>query len=69
MSSVLKHSDEIKIRISQLSNGLHEYHFSSIPPDVGLGENFKKPVEVDAVLDKASRQLFLKAETCHEIII
>lgn len=62
MSSVLKQSDEIKIRISQLSNGLHEYHFSAIPPDIGLGENFKHPVEIDATLDKASRQLYLKAE-------
>ena len=62
MSSVLKHKDEIKIRVSQLSNGLHEYHFSAVPSGIGLGENFTKPVLVDIVLDKESRQLYVKAD-------
>ncbi len=62
MSSVLKQSDEIKIRVSQLSNGLHEYHFSAKPSDIGLGGNFTKQVEIDAVLDKEARQMYLKTD-------
>ena len=62
MSSVLKHTDEIKIRISQLSNGLHEFHFSVKPSDLGLGENFTRQVEIDAVLDKETRQMYLKTD-------
>lgn len=62
MSSVLKQSDEIKIRISSLSSGLHEYHFSVKPSDLGLGENFTQQVEIDAVLDKEPRQMYLKTD-------
>lgn len=51
---------EIRIRISGLSNGLHEYHFSVTPSDIELDEHFPSSVEVDAHLDKASRQLYLK---------
>ncbi|HEV8538501.1 MAG TPA: DUF177 domain-containing protein [Bacteroidota bacterium] len=53
--------DDLKIRISGLSNGLHEYRFCSDPSEVGLGENFTVPVEVDAVLDKTATQLYLIA--------
>ncbi len=56
-----QHRDLLKIRISGLSNGLHEYHFSSDPSDIGLGSNFTAPVEVNAALDKSSRQMYLKA--------
>lgn len=53
--------DPLKIRVSGLSNGVHEYHFSTDPSNVGLGENFTVPVEVDADLDKTTAQLYLKA--------
>ena len=51
----------IKIRISGLSNGLHEYHFSTVPSKLGLEKNFTKPVEVDVVVDKTLRQVYLKS--------
>lgn len=51
---------EIRIRISGLSSGLHEYHFSITPSDIGLDEHFHSSIEVDAHLDKASHQLYLK---------
>jgi uncharacterized protein len=52
--------DEIKIFISQLSNGLHEYHFSCESDTIGLDGNFTGKVDVDAVLDKTTHQIYLK---------
>jgi uncharacterized protein len=57
-----RQSDEIKIRISGLSNGLHEYHFSSDPLDVGLKGSFTKPVVINAVIDKTPGQIYLKSD-------
>ncbi len=54
--------DELKIRISGLSGGLHDYQFSAEPAVIGLGEAFRKAVEVNAHLDKAARQIALKVE-------
>ncbi len=55
-------TDELKIRISGLSNGIHEYHFVSDPSTVGLTENFSSPVQVDVHVDKAPRQIYLRAD-------
>ncbi|MBI1805974.1 MAG: DUF177 domain-containing protein [Ignavibacteria bacterium] len=57
-----KKNEELKIRISGLSNGLHDYRFSADPSAIGLENNFNKPVEVDAHLDKTSRQLYLTVD-------
>jgi uncharacterized protein len=57
-----KAGDELKIRISQLSNGLHEYHLKGSTAEIGLDSNFAPFVEVDAILDKTARQLYLKAD-------
>jgi uncharacterized protein len=54
--------DELKIRISQLSYGLHEYHFRADSGEIGLDSNFNRAVNVDATLDKSPRQLLLRAE-------
>ncbi|MBI1804202.1 MAG: DUF177 domain-containing protein [Ignavibacteriae bacterium] len=51
---------EVKIRVSGLSNGLHEYHFSAEPSVIGLEPNFRSPVEIDVRLDKITRQMFLR---------
>jgi uncharacterized protein len=58
--------EEIKIRISGLSNGLHEYHFVASPADVGLDDAFRKPVSLDVALEKSSRQIYLKADIASE---
>lgn len=57
-----RQGDELKIRISGLSSGLHEYHFSAVPSELGLESNFKKPVEVDVNVDKTPRQVYLTSE-------
>jgi uncharacterized protein len=56
-----KRPDGIKIRISGLSNGLHDYHFSAEPSEIGLEAELIKPVEIDVALDKTTRQVYLKA--------
>ena len=53
-------SDELKIRISGISNGIHPYQFLSDPVDIGLECNFRVPVTIDAVLEKTARQLLLR---------
>lgn len=58
----MNQGEQIKIRISGLSNGLHEYHFSSIPSELGLESNFTKPVEIDVVVDKTARQVYVKSD-------
>lgn len=58
----VNNSDEIKIRVSGLSDGLHEYHFSSAPSEIGLESNFTKLVEVDVIVDKISRQVHIKSD-------
>jgi len=54
--------DILKIRISGLSNGLHEYHFSAVPSEIGLESNFAHDVKVDVVVDKTPRQVYLKSD-------
>jgi uncharacterized protein len=53
-------NDTMKIRISQLPLGVHEYHFTSTPVKLGLENNFSSPVEIDVNIDKTPRQLFLR---------
>jgi len=53
---------DLKIRISGLSSGIHEYAFRILPSDIGLDEHFQNPLEVQAHLDKSSHQLLLRAE-------
>jgi uncharacterized protein len=55
-------SDVLKIRISGLSTGTHEYHFQSSPADLGLDGKFTKPVAVDVTLDKTSSEVFLQTQ-------
>lgn len=54
--------NEINIRISGLSNGLHEYHFSVEPSVIGLDANFHQVVKVNAQLEKTSHQIYLKTD-------
>ncbi len=54
--------NEIDIRISGLSNGFHEYHFSVEPSVIGLDANFHRVVKVNAQLEKTSHQIYLKTD-------
>lgn len=49
----------MKINISNLSEGVHEYEFNESPSAIKLDERFSKPVYVQVELEKRRRQLFL----------
>ena len=51
----------MKINISNLSEGLHEYDFEETPSSIELDERFSKPVIVRVEMEKRRRQLFLTA--------
>ena len=51
----------MKINISNLSEGVHEYDFEEISSSIELDERFSKPVFVKVELAKRRRQLFLTA--------
>jgi uncharacterized protein len=49
----------LKINISNLSEGVHEYNFEESPSSIELDRRFSKPVLVQVELEKRRRQLFL----------
>ncbi len=49
----------MKINISNLSEGIHEYQFEETPSSIELDDRFSKPVIVNVELEKRRRQLFL----------
>ena len=51
---------EFRINISNLSEGIHEYHFESEPSNVGLDERFSGVVKVGVHLDKGTGQIYLQ---------
>jgi uncharacterized protein len=52
----------VVIRISGLSNSIHNYSLSVDPNVLGLAEQFRDKIEIDAELDKSTHQIFLKAK-------
>ena len=53
---------EFRINISNLSEGIHEYHFEAEPSKISLDEHFRGTVIVEAKIDKSVRQIFLQAK-------
>jgi uncharacterized protein len=52
----------MKINISKLSDGEHNYTFTTKPSELEIDERrFNKPVYVEVTLEKSRRQIFLKA--------
>ena len=51
----------MKINISNLSQGTHEYELSKDPVEVGLPENFSANVVAKVTLEKSSRQILVSA--------
>ncbi len=62
------HSDKIyeqaglRINISKLSEGVHDYKFIVEPRLLDLDERFNKPLNVNARLDKTTNKIFLTSE-------
>ncbi len=51
----------LKIRVSGLSPGTHEYSFRVSPSDLPLDENFDAPVEMTVRLEKTVRQIIVRS--------
>ena len=54
--------DGLKIRVSGLSTGTHEYSFRVPSSDLQLDANFDSPVEVKVRLEKLARQIIVRSE-------
>ncbi|HLF14651.1 MAG TPA: DUF177 domain-containing protein [Bacteroidota bacterium] len=50
----------LKIRVSGLSPGTHEYSFRVSPSDLPLDDNFDAPVEVKVLLEKTPSQIIVR---------
>jgi uncharacterized protein len=53
--------DGLKIRISGLSAGPHEFSLSVPPSDLRLDDRFDAPVEVKVRLEKTARQIIVRS--------
>ena len=53
---------EFRINISNLSEGIHEYHFEAKPSKIDLDERFVGTIKVEVKLDKSVRQILLQAK-------
>ncbi len=49
----------MKINISNLSEGIHEYKFEENPSSIKLDDRFSEPVIVKVEVEKRARQLFV----------
>ncbi|MEX2116401.1 MAG: DUF177 domain-containing protein [Bacteroidota bacterium] len=52
----------LRINISKLSEGDHQYSLRTEPPDIGLDLRFDRNVEVEARVEKANRQILVRVE-------
>jgi uncharacterized protein len=53
----------LRINISKLSDGSHQYSLSAEPAEIGLDERFDRKVMVEAEVERANRQMVLRAES------
>lgn len=51
----------MKIQIAGLSEGVHEFRFREPAANVGLGGEYHGDVEVQVMLEKSGKQLYVKA--------
>lgn len=52
----------LKLNISKLSEGIHEFNLQADPLQLELSDAFTSPVSVNVKLDKSSTQIYLKAD-------
>jgi uncharacterized protein len=52
----------LRINISKLSEGTHHHSLAATAEEVGLDPRFKKELQVEATLEKTSRQLYMRVE-------
>lgn len=52
----------LRINISKLSEGTHHHSLKATPEEVGLDSRFTKELQIEATLQKTSRQLYMRVE-------
>lgn len=57
------HVSGLRINISNLSDGMHHHSLSTEPADIGLDSRFRKPVNIDAAVEKTNRQLHVQVDS------
>ncbi len=50
----------LRINISKLSEGTHHHSLKATPEEVGLDSRFTKELQIEATLEKTSRQLYMR---------
>lgn len=52
----------LRLNISKLSDGTHHHSLKATPEEVGLDSRFTKELQIEATLQKTSRQLYMRVE-------
>lgn len=52
----------LRINISKLSEGTHHHSLKATPEEVGLDSRFTQDLQIEATLQKTSRQLYMRVE-------
>ena len=52
----------LRINISKLSEGTHHHSLKATPEEVGLDARFANELQIEATLQKTSRQLYMRVE-------
>jgi uncharacterized protein len=52
----------LRLNISQLSEGTHHHSLTATPDEVGLDSRFTRDLQIQATLEKTSRQLYMRVE-------
>jgi uncharacterized protein len=53
---------ELRINISKLSEGIHDYQLSTLSKNIGLDERFNDSIRANVDIDKSSNQFYLKVK-------
>ena len=59
-AGAVKSLQKMRIQITGLSEGIHDYHFDTTAAELFLGDQFDGPVSVDTKLDRSGNQILLK---------
>jgi len=52
----------LRLNISKLSEGTHHHSLKATPEEVGLDSRFAKGLQIEATIQKTSRQLYMRVE-------
>lgn len=62
MHGKINKSGAVAIRISGLSNNIHDFEFIADPGEINLTEEFREKVSIGVEVDKSAHQIYVKAD-------